>query len=699
MPAPAIRLHLRGEIRTRALGLRTLLLALTLAGPGLWAQKTLPALPPAGMPGTLPALNDPVWAAVPFASLTQLEPDKGRESTERTRLIVGGDDQAVCILIRCYQPAGTLTARNTTRDNLAKTDDAVIVVIDTFHDGRSGFGFWVNPLGTMADFRITDDGRTTDANWDGEWTATVATDETGWAARVVIPFASLKYGRDNTAWGFNVGRIIRHNAETAWWSGPMTGDYRISQGGRLTGLRAPARRIGITFFPYATLRFEQSQRPGAGAGFSAKTGADLRLQLDANLQADLTVHPDFSTVEADRQQVNLTRYELSYPEKRLFFQEGNENFNTRIQTFYSRRIGDIDYGGKFTGKTDGYTFNLLTAHSTPGTGPDPSGAWFSALRIKKDILRASTVGLTFADKTWDGGYARSLSADYELTLARDWKLTGQIVGSGPGDLRTHSAGYVRFARENNIYHYHLRYSDIGEKFMDNINPTGIVTDDDRRELDSDISYRFWMKDGSRVKYVYALIQNNGFWSHAGVLRGWHQKDQARVYLHNRFSVEVEHSREFRLFEQAFHNDSNAVILGYNTDEASNASVRYMTGRIENKDFRRISGSLKTKLSPKLSLEYSADHITYEPDPKKAGTFINVVAANYNFTKDLWLRVFAQDNKMLRNTYFYAQAGWRFKPPFGAIYLVYNGDDHLYTAEQRRFRSDIFFLKVTYPIGW
>ncbi len=691
-------MFLRTKFNRLAVFRYALLLILPFFQPGLWAQKAMPVSSAKEFPPTLPPLNAPFWDTVPFAAFTQSEPNQGTEATERTRLMVSSDDKALCVLVRCYQAADTIVARNTTRDSLVKTDDAIIVVFDTYHDGRSGFGFSVNPLGTMSDFRIADDGRTTDANWDAEWSTTVVADQTGWAARIVIPFASLKYGRDNTVWGFNVGRIIRYNAETAWWSGPTSGDYRISQAGQLTDLHAPARHIGITFFPYATLRADQSQRPGAKTGFTSKFGTDLRLQFNTNLQANLTYQPDFSTVETDRQQVNLTRYELSYPEKRLFFQEGNEIFNTRIQTFYSRRIGDIDYGGKLTGKTSGSTFNLLTAHSPAGLEANGSGAWFTALRIKNDILRASTIGLTVVDKTWESGYARSLSADYDLSLANDWKLTGQIVGSAPGDLQSHSAAYVRFARENNIYKYHLRLTDIGEDFMDNINPTGLVTDDDRREADSDFSYRFWMKNASSIKYISVVTKNNVFWSHTDALRGWHQRNQARIYLRNRFSLDLEHSREFRLFEERFHNHYDSVNLGYNTDEASSASVQYMTGQIENKDFQRISGSVKTKLTPKLSLEYSADYIDYQPDPKNAGTFINIVAANYNFTKDLWFRILAQDNTTQEKTYFYAQLGWRFKPPFGAVYLVFNGDDHYYPTENKRFRSDIFFLKVTYPIG-
>jgi len=169
-------------------------------------------------------------------------------------------------------------------------------------------------------------------------------------------------------------------------------------------------------------------------------------------------------------------------------------YKTRINTFYSRRIGDIDYGGKVTGKIGDYGFNVLVAHSPELADEDQPGALFTAARVKKDILKSSTVGLTLVDKSWDGGYARSFSADYTLNLGKTWKLTGQLVGSWPGDIKTHSAWFMRFANESNVHHFHFRYTDIGENFMDNTNQTGFVTDDDRREIDSDLEYTWWLQN-------------------------------------------------------------------------------------------------------------------------------------------------------------------------------------------------------------
>ncbi|MEA3477700.1 MAG: hypothetical protein U9R60_05940 [Bacteroidota bacterium] len=222
-------------------------------------------------------------------------------------------------------------------------------------------------------------------------------------------------------------------------------------------------------------------------------------------------------------------------------------------------------------------------------------AFFSAGRVKRDILKSSTLGLTFADKSWDGGYARSLSADYVLNLGKTWKLTGQYVGSAPGNWLPNSAWFVRFARENNVYHYHIRYSDIGERFMDNVNQTGFVHDDDRREIDIDLIYKWWLQSNV-IRYIRAFSNYSVFWSHEAYLRGQ-----------------------------------------------------------------------------------------------------NVLSASYNFTKDLWIQVFAQNNTAVQRFYVYGKFGWRFKPPFGAVYLVYTRDEILLPSDISKSQEDILYLKVTYPI--
>jgi hypothetical protein len=289
-----------------------------------------------------------------------------------------------------------------------------------------------------------------------------------------------------------------------------------------------------------------------------------------------------------------------------------------------------------------------------------------------------------------------MSLDYVMNFGKTWKLTGQLVGSSPGKFRDYSAWFVRFARENNIYHYHVRYTEVGKNFRDNVNQTGFITDDDRREIDSDISYKWWLNNNT-FEYISVETRNNIFWSlDQGHLRSWYLTDAVNFYFKNKFNFEYSYNNEYKLYEKEFRNHKHTFSVGYNTDEWSHAAVSYTSGDNYDRDFNLLSGGARVKLFQNLSLTYAANILNFDPDPDNSSTFINVVTANYNFTKDLWLKVFAQNSTKNENIYFYGLMGWRFKPPFGALYLIYSHDQ--YADEIGLPKTNNFFLKLTYPIS-
>ena len=660
------------------------------------AQKTIRAYKITSTP-VIDGIIDSSYFASPDSAVDfiQLEPEKGLRATQKTVVYFAYDSLYIYVAFKCYQDPGDIVAKIQTRDVLSKSDDNVLLQIDTYNDNRSAYGFLLNPLGSQADFIITDDGRNIDINWDTEWESATSISDDGWIAEFAIPFKSIKYKKGSTDWGINFGRIIRNNFETLYWSGDMTQDFRISESGILSGVKTPARKMGLILFPYGTLRYENNDFTETYNKFTPAIGGDIRFQISSNASADITINPDFATVEADQVQINLTRYELSYPEKRLFFLEGNEMYKTRIRTFYSRRIGDINYGGKLSGKVGAYNFNILSVRSLEIEEEDEPPAFFTAARVKRDVLKTSMVGLTYADKTWNNGYSRSISGDYLLNLGEKWKLTGQFVTSFPGDFWSSSSFFVRFARENNIYHYHIRYSDIGDNFMENINKTGFIQDDDRRVLDGAIEYRWWLQNNV-FEYIQVVSDNNIFWNQKGILRSWYLIEYINFYFRNKFNLTYSYNNEYKLDEKEYYNHMHSVSLGYNTDEWSSARLKYTVGKNFDRDFYLITGDVSFKVSDKFSMELTSNYVNFTPDNTNSTTLINVISAQYYFTKDLWVKVFAQNSTNIELIYVYGLFGWRFKPPFGAIYLIYTRDQEI-LPEKPQQQADIFFLKLTYPI--
>ncbi len=637
-----------------------------------------------------------IWRGADSASgFFQMEPVPGASATEHTTCYVGFDQENIYISVNLYQETEVL-AKVMNRDVLTKGDDCFVVTFDPYYDNRSGYGFWTNALGTQTDFRINDDGRSIDVNWDTEWLSASSINDNGWTLEMAIPFKSIQFKPGSDTWGVNFGRVIRSNFETVWWSGEVTEDFRISQGGKLKGITPPASKGRLTLFPYATVSYENNEFTGVRHEVKPDAGVDVKWQMTPNITADGTINPDFATVEADQEQINLTRYELNYPEKRLFFQEGNEMYSTRIQTFYSRRIQDILYGAKLNGKAGKYNFNALNVRTLQYDEEGEPPSFFTSARVKRDFLESSSVGVTAVDRRNDSSFVTSFSGDYTLNLGNTWKLTGQFVASMPGDLLSHSAWFLRFAKETNIYHLHLRYTELGENFKENVNQTGYVVDDDRREVDSDLSYVWWLRNRF-FQYIQLESRNNIFWARTtGVMRSWNVTEAVKFYMQNRFSFEYSYNNEFKLFEKEYYNHRHSFGLGYNTAQWSHARVEYDFGRNFDRDFQRLSLGGRLKITENLAAEYSGDLILFKPDVDSSSTFINVLSLNYNFTKDLWIKVFAQNSTRNSKVYFYGMAGWRFSPPFGALYLIYSHDREAEVLGDLS-RADAVFLKLTLPI--
>jgi len=643
-----------------------------------------------------------LWtSADSVSSFIQLEPEFGAESSRKTVVSVLQVEKDLYFLFKCYiESPEEVVATVRQRDRLNLRDDGVSILLDTYLDHHSAFLFQVNPLGTLSDAKVTGDGNDVDDLWDTEWEAKTALYEKYWVAEVKIPLKSLQFKTNTRSWGCNFSRSIRNNQEIVWWQ-KLTENYRVSQSGRLDALTLDQKKVHkLDLFPYATLRYEDSDLTGNHNTFKGDAGLDIEYKYGSNLKTNIAINPDFATVEGDKEQINLTPWETKFPEKRLFFQNGNEMFDTRIQSFYSRRIGDIQVGDKMMGKIGKYQFNALFAQTKEG-GEDINPSKFGAFRLKRDFLKASTLGFTYTSKFVDTTAFHTFSGDYNLNLGKEWKLTGQYVASLPGDLKSHSAWFVRFAKENNTYHYHVRYTDLGENFKDNVNQTGFIQDDDRKEIDSDITYKFWYKN--TLKYISLAGKNNIFWSQEGDLRSWYLTYIGRFFFENKFSLDLKYNNEYKnafrgVFDD-FYNHYYKAVIGYNSDENEHIHIGWEKGMNFNRNYDLIEMHAAYQLFKKVNLSYEYKYIHFNPDPEDETTHLNILSLSYYHSKDLWLRVFTQHNYKKDRIYFYGLTGWRFKPPFGALYLIYSSDNYSELLSEEIIRSNIFFVKVTYPLSF
>ena len=372
------------------------------------------------------ALDERLYLDVPpLTDFVQVEPIEGAPATEQTEVWLAFDDDNVYISARCHDsaPESVWIANELRRDSFNIANNEYIdIVLDTFYDRRNGINLTINPLGGRMDGQITDE-RDYTADWNPVWSVRAGRFDGGWTFESAIPFKSLRYrpGRAQV-WGFSITRKVRWKNElSSLVPLPISrGIMLISQAATVVGIEAPddgGRTLELKPYAIADLTTDRRAVPAVVNDLSGEVGLDLKYGLTQNLVADLTVNTDFAQVEVDEQQVNLTRFGLFYPEKREFFLEnqgvfsfggtanslfGNASLNVPI-LFYSRRIGleaqdgvlsevPIDAGGRLTGRIGRFSIGALNIQ----TGDQPTAGApatnFSVLRLKRDVLRRSSVG-------------------------------------------------------------------------------------------------------------------------------------------------------------------------------------------------------------------------------------------------------------------------------------------------------------------
>ena len=370
------------------------------------------------------ALDEALYRTVPSVSdFVQVEPAEGAPATEKTETWLAFDRDHVYIAFRCWDSRPDRRVATEMRRDSGTTwggNDLVSVFLDTFYDRRNGLAFTINSIGGRNDGQITNE-RQYSADWNPIWDFAVGEFEGGWTVEMAIPFKSLRY-REGAAqvWGFNALRTVRWKNELSLITRVPAGRgmqsvQQSSMAATLVGVEAPAGSRNLDVKPYATTNLT---RDAGGSDLDGDFGLDAKYGLAQSLSADLTVNTDFAQVEADEAQVNLTRFSLFFPEKREFFLENQGTFSfggiATGQTgasdapvlFYSRRIGldegravPIRAGGRVTGRAGRYSLGLLNIQTGDEPATGAGAANFSVARIKRDILRRSSVGLLFTGRS------------------------------------------------------------------------------------------------------------------------------------------------------------------------------------------------------------------------------------------------------------------------------------------------------------
>lgn len=630
---------------------------------------------------------DNVWNDAPILTdFIQFEPHKGEPASVKTTVKILYDDNFIYFAFICFDPEPDKIVLGTQRDGLTMGVDSVCVTLDTLHDMRTSYYFRTNPLGVQHDGRVSENGRIADLHWDGIWLSAGVMTDIGWSAEIAIPLSTVKYssGRKQS-WGIQSSRYFPRNIEKSFWTGPLE-DYRKMDGnGTLTGLDLTGSQHRMQLIPHIMTRAQEAQHTVFEAGL------DARYDFNSSLSGHLTLNPDFATVEADLEQVNLTRFELNLPEKRNFFLEGNDIYQQRIRLFYSRRIADIYGGVKLYGKLGGNEVAFMTAQTNEENGLNGS-ANFSVLRLKRDVLRSSTIGFLAANKLVQGKNQGTAGMDTALYFSPTFKFTGQLAVSYADGNSSDLAFFLRPSYDSSTAHFHVRYTYLGSNFGDNANAVGFIRDDDRHEFDSALKKIFWLSHSFLERIVYNSNYNI-YWGMNKVLRSWDVFQVLTFDLQNKFSIQARYNREYKLYEKGFHNHGLRLDLGYNTREWQSVGLNYAWGRNYDSDFTLFGGRLRQKITQDLALEYALTRLQLQPDPQKQSTWIQSLRLTNYFTKDLFVKAFYQTNSVIDKHNMQLVFAYRYQPPFGLLQLAYQKGTARFGEKGEQGHT--LFLKISY----
>ena len=482
-----------------------------------------------------------------ISEFVQTVPENNGQPTQRTEAWIGFDDDNVYVSAKIYDtegPDGWIANEMRRDSNQLRLNDNFGVWFDTFHDRRNSYGFYGNAIGGSSDFQTTNEGNP-NRDWNPIYDLRTALFDGGWSIEMAIPFKSIRYrpGREQV-WGIQMRRsVLRRNEWSHIAALPLSvagdgsqGVFRVSMYGTLVGIEAPAPSLNLEVKPYgiAGARTDQLANPALTNEGFGDAGLDVKYAVTENLTADFTFNTDFAQVEVDEQQVNLTRFNITFPEKREFFLEGRGIFTFGAsgnfggggfggggggpggggggggggfggggtpQLFYSRQIGlesgaevPIIGGGRLTGKVGSFDVGVLNIQTQ---GPDgffdidgPKATNFSVVRLRRDIFSRSSVGALFGNRSQSvlgTGSNQSLGVDGVFGVTQEINLSGYYAKTRTDNLDGLDASYrAQAGYSGDLFGLSVEHMVVGADFNPEI---GFVRRDDFRQTAGNMSLR------------------------------------------------------------------------------------------------------------------------------------------------------------------------------------------------------------------
>ncbi len=677
--------------------------------------------------------NDPAWAAAsPANHFAMVLPMDTSEATIPTEVRMCYDEQNLYIIATCYKTMqGENMVESLRRDFNFTKNDNFIFFLDPFEDQTNGFTFGANAAGAQWDGTQYDGGKA-DLNWDGKWVSVVKNYPDKYVFEAAIPFKTIRYKKGIKEWGINFSRNDLKSTEKSSWA-PVPRQFPTSSlaytGVLVFDEAPPVQGANTSLIPYVLGSTNKDYTTNSKATYTADIGLDAKIGITSSLNLDLTVHPDFSQVEVDKQQTNLSRFELFFPEKRQFFLENNDLFanfgNASIRPFFSRRIGlgvPIAYGARLSGKLDkNWRLGLLDMRTEKQSGSGLPAQNFAVVTLQRKVFKRSSIGFLFIDKESLGYnpasdtsktvyslYNRNIGMEYNLASSNNvWTGKSFVLksfGNKPsGKDWAHAATLSYNSRTWNMQWQH---EYVGKNYQAEVGYTprqGYV------KLNPVIARNFFPNAGAVLSHGPQV--NLGYYFNEQMRKTDYQNIFTYfVTFRNRTTFSAYMIQDYVELLRPFdptNSGKDSLAIGskhhWNTlgfDIVSQPQKRFtyavtlkQGGYYANGKQFTLNTDLGYRFQPYVSIAISSSYNHLDlPKPWGATSFLLIgPKVDVTLTNTLFITTYLQYNDQLKNINVNGRFQWRYKPA-SDLFLVYT--DNYYTSPLF-VRNRAVVLKFTY----
>lgn len=713
------------------------------------APTTIPSIYNINVPFTTEKItldgnpNEAVWAQCsPAKDFFQVFPFDTSFAKTKTEIFACYDNDNIYFTAVCYDefPDKEYVIQTLRRDFL-QTTDVIAFYIDPFGDGLNGFEFGVNPLGVEREGLIAN-GNGFDFGWDNKWQSQVTRYPDRWVAEIAIPFKTLRFKQGSGSWKINFGRVdMKRNERSAWVPVPRNFALRTLAFTGNLNFEKPLDVAGnkLAIIPYITGGATKNYEEGTSAKLMGNVGVDAKVAVTSALNLDITINPDFSQVEVDRQVTNLSRFELFFPERRQFFIENSDVFSrfgfSQIRPFFSRRIGvgrdpftgqfkqNTIYGGaRLSGRiNEKWRIGVMSMQAAADSSINLPGNNYTVAAVQRQIFSRSNIAAIFVNRQElqrpDGtfafnsqGFNRIVGLDYNLA-SKDNKWDGKffyhqsLQPNQPKDAYTH-ASYLGYYTPTFTFMWNHEY--VGENYRAE---TGFVPRSNMWRIEPGIGFSvFPKKENAKVNNYRFYLYNNAYINREfNKLLDLSNDFSFNINYESTASISTSFGREFiYLFFPFDPSNTGGVELpasstyttyygnaGYMSD--TRKKFTYSADFDYSQYFNGIlygpSVEVGYRLQPFGQFGLSVDYNVIQlPQPYTSARLLLIgPQVDIAFTKKIFLTAFFQYNNQIQNINSNIRFQWRFAP-VSDLFIVYSDN---YLSNNFGVRNRGIVVKLNY----